>query len=53
MPVQTANDPLRKTEIAPPYCSDPNCEYCSELRETQKQISAHEDLHMRTDDDSS
>ena len=27
---------------ASPYCNDPNCEYCRQLRELQDSIRSHE-----------
>ena len=30
--------PHRPTQSGSPYCSDPNCEYCKNLRETEERI---------------
>ena len=30
--------PHRPTESGSPYCSDPNCEYCKNLREIEERI---------------
>jgi hypothetical protein len=30
--------PHRPTELGSPYCSDPNCIYCKNLREAQEQL---------------
>lgn len=27
-----------KQEVGSPYCADPNCPYCKELRETQELV---------------
>src|SRR5262249_18065553 len=32
------NTPSRKSPPGSPYCSDPNCPYCTELRETQELV---------------
>lgn len=29
----------RRLAVAGPYCSDPNCVYCKDLRETQEEVS--------------
>lgn len=35
--------PDNKTHLAP-YCSDPNCESCKQLRQTQEAIRLHQPL---------
>jgi hypothetical protein len=49
MSAETGIDPHRKAEVAPPYCSDPDCEYCRQLRrEMQNQVRALEVLPVTT-----
>ncbi|HEY7354015.1 MAG TPA: hypothetical protein VH596_14710 [Terriglobales bacterium] len=37
------SDPVPQQLVhAGPYCNDPDCEYCSELREVQDSIRLHE-----------
>jgi hypothetical protein len=31
-------EPTHAAEAGSPYCSDPNCPYCKELRETQELV---------------
>jgi hypothetical protein len=53
MSAQPAIDPHRKPEVASPYCSDPNCGYCRQLRDMHEQVSTHEVVPpVRTDSDS-
>jgi hypothetical protein len=30
--------PHQQAELGSPYCSDPNCEYCKNLREVQERV---------------
>jgi len=30
--------PHKQTELGSPYCADPNCEYCKNLREAQERL---------------
>jgi hypothetical protein len=54
MSAQTAIALHSKPEVASPYCSDPNCEYCRQLRDMHEQVSTHEAVpRVRTDSDSS
>lgn len=39
MSAQNNIEILSNDRIAPPYCSDPDCDYCKKLREMQEQIS--------------
>lgn len=32
----------KNAETEPPYCSDPDCEYCQRLRKMQEQVSRPE-----------
>jgi len=34
------NSSTHKPESGSPYCSDPNCVYCKELRETEELVRA-------------
>ena len=40
----TANSNQQVQSHASPYCSDPNCESCKELREVQEAIRLHEPI---------
>lgn len=33
-----SNESTHKTEGGSPYCYDPNCRYCKELRETEELV---------------
>lgn len=52
MTAQSIVDIPKKTESEPPYCSDPDCEYCKGLREMQEQIIRRE-ANARKDGDNS
>jgi hypothetical protein len=32
----------RERKLEPRYCSDPNCDYCRQLREMQEQVRGRE-----------
>ena len=36
--------------VASPYCSDPNCVYCKELRETQEEVNRVKRRWLLSDD---
>jgi hypothetical protein len=38
MQSQTTEPTTHKPDIGSPYCSDPNCSYCTSLRETQELV---------------
>jgi hypothetical protein len=39
-----------RTLTTGPYCSDPNCAYCKDLRETQEEVSRGKKRLLLTDD---
>jgi len=39
----------RDPRVGSPYCSDPNCVYCKELREFEEELRTRHDSELRKD----